>query len=320
MRFFDPPILGSLYAGTTLYVRAHNMALERDRLSFMSKSFIEGLHGGYFQGFNLTGDKIVDERSEFQHIQIFDTPDNGRIMVLDDIVQITTRDEDSYSEMLTHVPMFEHGAVKNVAIVGGGDLAVAEEALKHPSLQSVDLAEIDGRVVDLCREHFADINASAFADNRLNIHIRDAAEFLKEPAQKGKYDLIVSDRPDPVGPAEVLFSDQFYSTIGDALSPTGIAVFQTGAPFFQADELRDTCRQLRDVFKYSGVYLTVTPTYTGGFMALTWASNGFNLGQDETLAKVPARVAEAGLKTTYYNADMHRAAYALPNWIKDIIA
>ena len=286
----------------------------------MSNSFIEGLHGGYFQGFNLKGDKIVDEHSEFQHIQIFDTPDNGRVMVLDDIVQITTRDEDSYSEMLTHLPMFEHGEVKNIAIVGGGDLAVAEEALKHPSLEIVDLAEIDGRVVDLCREHFSELNESAFNDDRLNIHIRDAAEFLKESTQKGKYDLIVSDRPDPVGPAEVLFSDQFYRTISEALSPTGIAVFQTGAPFFQADELKDTCRQLKDVFKFSGVYLTVTPTYTGGFMALTWASNGFNLGQTENLEKVSARVAASGLKTTYYNADMHLAAYALPNWIKDIIA
>ncbi len=285
----------------------------------MTESFIEGLHGGYFQGFKLKGPMLVDERSEFQHIQIFDTDDNGRIMVLDGIVQITTRDEDSYSEMLTHLPMFEHGNVKNVAIVGGGDLAVAEEALKHTSVSTVDLAEIDGRVVDLCREHFADLNASAFADERLNIHIRDAAEFLKEPEQRGKYDLIVSDRPDPVGPAEVLFSDQFYRTISDALSPNGIAVFQTGAPFFQAEELSDTCRQLAHVFPHSGVYLTVTPTYTGGFMALTWASKGFALGREENLKLVDQRVSDVSPKTTYYNAKIHKAAYALPNWIEELI-
>ncbi len=281
----------------------------------MSEKFIEGLHGGYFQGFKVKGRMLVDERSDFQHIQIFDTDDNGRIMALDGIVQITTRDEDSYSEMLTHLPMFEHGHVKQVAIVGGGDLAVAEEALKHPTLEVLDLAEIDPRVIDLCREHFPELNATAFKDPRLNIHTRDAAEFLKEPAQQGKYDLIISDRPDPVGPAEILFSDQFYRTISDALAPNGIAVFQTGAPFFQADELRDTCRQLRAVFPHSGVYLTVTPTYTGGFMALTWASNGFALGQEQNLRQVESRVDEAAISTTYYNARMHSAAYALPNWI-----
>ncbi len=262
------------------------------------------------------GDMLVDERSTFQHIQIFDTEDNGRVMALDGIVQITTRDEDSYSEMLTHLPMLEHGNVKQVAIVGGGDLAVAEEALKHKSVETVDLAEIDGRVVDLCREHFTDLNASAFDDSRLNVNICDAAEFLKEPEQLGKYDLIVSDRPDPVGPAEVLFSDQFYRTISDALTPEGIAVFQTGAPFLQAEELSDTCRQLRNTFNHSGVYLTVTPTYTGGFMALTWASKGFALGREDNLKLVQQRYADTAISTTYYNPAIHRAAYALPNWIE----
>lgn len=282
----------------------------------MTQTFIEDLHGGYFQGFRLKGDMLVDERSKFQHIQIFDTEDNGRVMALDGIVQITTRDEDSYSEMLTHLPMLEHGHVKQVAIVGGGDLAVAEEALKHKSVEAVDLAEIDGRVVDLCREHFADLNDSAFDDRRLNIHIRDAAEFLKEPEQLGKYDLIVSDRPDPVGPAEVLFSDQFYRTISDALTPEGIAVFQTGAPFLQAEELRNTCAQLRSTFSHSSVYLTVTPTYTGGFMALTWASKEFALGREENLKLVEQRYADSAISTTYYNPEIHRAAHALPNWIE----
>lgn len=284
----------------------------------MTQTFIEGLHGGYFQGFQIDGEMLVDEHSDFQHIQIFDTNENGRILVLDGIVQLSTRDEDSYSEMLTHPPMFEHGNVRQVAIVGGGDLAVAEEALKHSSVDCVELAEIDGRVVELCREYFVDLNESAFADSRLNINILDAAKFLQEPNQKGRFDLIVSDRPDPVGPAEILFSDQFYLTVSDALSDNGIAVFQTGAPFFQADELKDTCRQLRNVFPHSGVYLTVTPTYTGGFMALTWASKGLALGQEKTLAQISDRHTDANVKTTYYNPKIHKAAYALPNWIQDL--
>src|SRR5580698_1505752 len=134
-------------------------------------SFKEKLHRGYAQTIELEGGPLAEEKSKYQRIRIFDSVANGRVLVLDDIVQITTRDESAYAEMLTHLPILEHGAVKRVMIVGGGDLSIADEALKHKGVKEVVLVDIDGRVVELCREYFAEINAKAFADKRLKIEI-----------------------------------------------------------------------------------------------------------------------------------------------------
>jgi len=286
----------------------------------MPLTFVEVLHKGFAQSFEIS-EMLVEEQSTFQNIKIFDTPLNGRVMALDDIVQITTRDEASYSEMLTHVPAFDllaQGALaKRVMIVGGGDGAVAEEALKHTGLESVEMVEIDSAVIDHCKEHFASINAAAYADARLQVHVRDAFEYLKEPSSQGAFDIIIADRPDPVGPAEILFADVFYETVAAALSPTGVAVFQNGAPFYQPSELADTMPQLRRAFKNAGVYYTVTPTYTGGPMALTWASNGSVLGKADD-AKLAELFAKAAFRTDYYTPALHNAAFKLPAWLERI--
>ncbi len=144
----------------------------------MPNSFKERLHKGYAQSMELSGKPIVEEKSQFQRIKIFDSVANGRVMVLDDIVQITTRDESAYAEMLTHLPLLEHGRASRVMIVGGGDLSIADEALKHKGVKEVVLVDIDGRVVELCRQHFGEINAKAFKDKRLKIEIADAFEYL----------------------------------------------------------------------------------------------------------------------------------------------
>jgi len=150
--------------------------------------FRERLHKGYAQSMELTG-VVAEERSRYQAIKIFDTVANGRVMVLDDIVQITTRDESAYAEMLTHLPLLEHGKGERVMIVGGGDLSIADEALKHRSVKEVVLVDIDGRVVELCREHFGAINAKAFKDKRLTIEIADAFEYLGRKEAKARFDL-----------------------------------------------------------------------------------------------------------------------------------
>src|SRR4029434_8170532 len=129
--------------------------------SVRTKMFRERLHKGYAQSMEVT--KVLsDEKSQYQQIKIFDTVANGRVMVLDDIVQITTRDESAYAEMLTHLPLLEHGKAERVMIVGGADLSIADEALKHRALKEVVLVDIDDRVVELCQEHFGAINAKAF--------------------------------------------------------------------------------------------------------------------------------------------------------------
>jgi spermidine synthase len=285
----------------------------------MANSFLEKLHPGFSQTIELEGAPIVQEKSRFQNIQIFDSKRNGRVLVLDDIVQLTTRDECGYSEMLTHVPMFEHGSVKEVMIVGGGDMAIAEEALKHRGVKTVFNVEIDERVVDLSRRHLSEVNAAAFADERLKVQIEDAFVFLADKANSHRFDLIIADRPDPVGPAEVLFGDTFYERVSRALARGGFAVFQNGVPFFQPEELTDTLKQLQRTFRYCGVYLAVVPSYIGGFMALTWVSNDAVLGNPAKSASVDAAFAASRLRTDYYTPAIHRAAFALPAWIERLV-
>src|SRR5664279_2330369 len=147
----------------------------------------ERLHKGYAQTMDATK-VLADGKSRYQRIRIFHTIANGRVMTLDDIVQITSRDESAYADMLTHLPILEHGGVERVMIVGGGDLSIADEALKHKRVKEVVLADIDGRVVELCKEHFAGINARAFADKRLTIEIADAFEYLGRSESKARFD------------------------------------------------------------------------------------------------------------------------------------
>jgi spermidine synthase len=278
----------------------------------------ESLHEGYAQTMQVTK-LLADEKSRFQHIRIFDTVANGRVMTLDGIVQITTRDESAYAEMLTHLPMLEHGKVERVMIVGGGDLSIAEEALKHKSVKEVVLVDIDGRVIELCREHFAAINAKAFKDRRLMIEVADAFEYLGRKSSKARFDLIIADRPDPVGPGKALFGETFYERVKGALKPGGFATFQTGVPFYQPAEITEALRELRAFFPQSGLYLSVVPTYIGGFMALSWAGKGKKLGTPAGIRKAATAFKRAKLKTDYYNAAIHAAAFALPSWIAKLI-
>jgi len=281
----------------------------------------ERLHKGYAQEMELQGKPLADERSQYQRIKIFDTVANGRVMTLDDIVQITTRDESAYAEMLTHLPLLEHSKASRVMIVGGGDLSIADEALKHKGVKEVVLVDIDGRVIELCRKHFGEINAKAFKDKRLKIEVADAFEYLGRKQSKSRFDLIVADRPDPVGPGKALFGETFYDRVLGALKPGGFATFQTGVPFYQPWEITEALNELAEFFPSSGLYLTVVPTYIGGFMALSWAGKGKNarLGTPSGIKKAAAAYKKAKLKTDYYNPAVHAACFALPEWIKRLV-
>lgn len=282
-------------------------------------SQVERLHQGYAQSMEITK-VLADEQSRFQHIRIFDTVANGRVMTLDDVVQITDRDESAYADMLTHLPMFEHGKVERVMIVGGGDLSIADETLKHKNVKEVVLVDIDERVIALCKKHFGAVNAKAFKDKRMKVHAADAFEFLARRECKNRFDLIIADRPDPIGPGKVLFGETFYDRIKGALKPGGYATFQTGVPFYQPWEVTEAIQELQSFFPKCGLYLSVVPTYIGGFVALTWATKGGKaLGTPAGIKKASAAYKRSKLKCDYYNPAMHQAAFALPNWIAKLV-
>ncbi|MEE8438820.1 MAG: polyamine aminopropyltransferase [Micropepsaceae bacterium] len=284
----------------------------------VSGPFVEHLHKGYAQLLN-PSKILANERTRYQEIKIFDTAGNGRVMMLDDIVQITTRDESAYAEMLTHLPILEHGKAERVMIVGGGDLSIADEVLKHKKIREVVLVDIDERVVELCGKYFGEINARAFKDKRLKIEIADAFEYLGRDESKSHFDLIIADRPDPVGPGKVLFGESFYQRVKRALRAGGFATFQTGVPFYQPEEITKALKELNKYFPKAGVYLTVVPTYVGGFMALAWAGKGKRLGTPAAIKAAARRYRALKLKTDYYNPSVHAASFALPEWIKRLI-
>lgn len=279
------------------------------------KKFTEELYKKYNQ--NITIEKIItSQKSKFQNILIFDSKYFGRILTLDKVIQITEFDHFYYSEMLSHIPIITHGKVKRVLIIGGGDGAIAHEVLKHNSIKEVFICEIDQDVINLSIKYLKKINFGSLKNPKVKIIIEDASQFIKRNKFKNYFDLIIADRPDPIGPGKNLFKIKFYKDIKNALSNSGIAVFQNGVPFFQKKELKDTMKYLKSTFNYSGVYLTVVPTYIGGYMALTWSSNAIDISKKVNLGKHSKVINK--LNTQYYTKEIHYTSFILPKWIKEI--
>ncbi|MBF0327467.1 MAG: polyamine aminopropyltransferase [Alphaproteobacteria bacterium] len=281
----------------------------------MSDWFRESLYDHWSQSF-LISRELYRSQGGMQDIALFETPGFGRVLTLDGIIQVTTGDEFIYHEMLAHVPIYAHGAVRSVCVVGGGDGGMLREVLKHRSVEHAVLVEIDAAVVEFCRSHMPTVSAGAFDDPRCEIVIADGLKFMAETDRK--FDLIVIDSTDPIGPGGVLFTEAFYKDCARRLTAEGIVVNQNGVPFLQGEEITDTWRRRRPHFADVGFYVAAVPTYVGGFMALGWASHSTR-PRTEGLDQIHARFAAAPVATRYYTPDLHRAAFALPRYIQELI-
>ncbi len=279
------------------------------------KQFVEALHKGYAQSFEVER-VLYRDKTEHQDLIIFETPTFGRVMALDDIVQVTTRDEFVYHEMMTHVPILAKGDVRDVLIIGGGDGGILREVLRHKSIERATMVEIDRTVVDLCQEHFPDISAGAFDDLRTDLIITDGVKFVAETDQR--FDVVIVDSTDPMGPGEVLFTESFYADCHRVLKDGGVLVTQNGVPFFQGEEVTNTFQRMGKSFKDNGFYTAVVPTYIGGFMTLGWGTDDVTL-RDVAVETLNQRFAQADIKTRYYSPEMHKAAFALPPFIRDLM-
>lgn len=280
------------------------------------KTFSEELYKNYYQ--SITIEKlIINKNSKYQKILIFDSKKFGRVMTLDKILQITEYDHHGYSEMLSHLPIIAHGNIKKVLIIGGGDGAIANEILKHNYIEEIFICEIDEDVINLSKLYLKNINRKSLDNSKVKIIIEDASKFITNTNLKNNFDLIIADRPDPIGPGKSLFNINFYKNISNILSKSGVAVFQNGIPFFQKKELQETNTYLKNIFKYSGIYLTVIPTYIGGYMALTWGSKKTNISK-VNIDTINNKTITDLLNTKYYNAAIHKSSFNLPTWIKKI--
>ena len=277
--------------------------------------FVETLYDSYGQRFSID-EVFFESRTEHQHLLIFHNAKFGRVMALDGVVQTTERDEFYYHEMLAHVPLFAHGAARRVLIVGGGDGGLLREVVKHRGVEQVTQVEIDESVVEMARTWLPDHSRGAFDDPRFELVIADGAEFVRTAERR--FDVILVDSTDPIGPGEVLFSTEFYRNCDALLAPGGVLVNQNGVPFMQLDEVRKTARAFRELFADWHFYGVAVPTYVGGIMTLGWAT------QEPTLRSVPlevleARFADAAIDTRYYTPAVHRGAFALPRFVEEAI-
>jgi len=281
----------------------------------LTEWFHESLYPSVRQSLRI--DNVVYRgKTKFQDVLIFENEYLGRVLVLDDVVQTTEADEFFYHETLSHVPIVGHGAAKAVLIVGGGDGGMLEEVLKHPIDRAV-LVDIDGEVVELCREHLSSICGAAFDDPRTELMIGDGIEFVQTTEQR--FDVIIVDSTDPVGPGEVLFGKPFYEVCRSILRQDGVIVTQNGVPFFQGPELTQTHRFFSALFKWSGFFLVPVPTYSGGHMAFGWASDSRDLSVTD-VSTVQSRLDLLSLETRYYNADVHVGSFALPNCVRGLMS
>ncbi len=275
---------------------------------------VEKLHADHAQA--LREDRVLyDSETAHQRLRVFENPTFGRVLTLDDVVQVTEADNFIYHEMLTHVPILAHGAARRVLIVGGGDGGMAREALRHASVEHVTMIEIDAGVVDFSRKYLPAISDGAFDDPRLTLTIADGAEYMRGTTDR--YDVIIVDSTDPSGPGEVLFTDSFYGHARRALAPGGILVTQNGVPFLQPDELRRTMRAFAALFADATCYLATVPSYAGGPMAFGWGTDGN--ARHVTLATLQTRFADAGIATDYYTPEVHKAAFALPPYVARLL-
>lgn len=277
--------------------------------------FEETLHPGLHTRLRI--DRLLYEgKSDHQHLILFENPEFGRVLALNGVVQTTERDEFIYHEMLAHLPLLAHGAAREVLIVGGGDGGMLEEVLKHDTVARATLVEIDAGVIEFSKEYLRSICGDAFEDPRAEVVIADGVDHVERTAER--YDVIIVDSTDPIGPGEVLFTERFYAGCKRALAPGGVLVTQNGVPFLQGDELRNTLAALKPRFADATCYTATVPGYVGGCMAFGWATDDTSL-RTVPLEVLEQRYAAADLQTRYYNPAVHQAAFALPGYIADII-
>jgi spermidine synthase len=261
---------------------------------------------------------LYEMQTEHQHLVLFEHKFFGKMLMLDGATQITKKDEFIYQEMMSHIPIFAHGSAKDVLIIGGGDCGIAEEVLKHKSVQRLTQVEIDASVVEFAKEHFPEFTKPVFADKRFESVIDDGMKYVARTDRR--FDVIIVDSTDPQGPGKVLFSNRFYAACKRCLTKGGVMVTQNGVPIFQPRELTSGVAKFRKLFADGSCYVAAIPTYVGGHMAMGWATDNPRL-RETPVKTIAERYRKAGsFRTQYWTPEVHKAAFALPRFIADLVA
>ncbi len=258
--------------------------------------------------------QLYSGQSDFQRIDVFQSKEFGRFLTLDGYMMLTEKDEFIYHEMITHVPMAVHPSVQRVLVIGAGDGGVIRELARYKDIENIDLVEIDEMVVEVCKE-FLPQTACAFKDERLSIYYQDGLKFIRKC--QNEYDLIIVDSTDPFGPGEGLFTKEFYGNCYKALRDDGIMVNQHESPFYDGDAMAmgRAHKRIVESFSISRVYQAHIPTYPSGHWLFGFASKKYHPIKD-LRAKEWNKLE---IKTGYYNTKLHKGAFALPNYVEELL-
>jgi len=258
--------------------------------------------------------QLYTAQSEFQRIDIFESEEFGRFLTLDGFMMMTEKDEFIYHEMIVHPAMAVHPHVRNVLVIGAGDGGVVRELVRYDFIETIDVVEIDEMVVEACKQ-FLPQTALSFADPRVQVKYQDGLRYIR--SYEDAYDLIIVDSTDPFGPGEGLFTKEFYGNCYKALREDGIMVNQHESPFYEADAaaMQRAHKRIVESFPISRVYQAHIPTYPSGHWLFGFASKKYHPIQDVRSEEWKA----LGLKMKYYNSQLHLGAFALPNYVEELL-
>ena len=258
--------------------------------------------------------QIYSGKSEFQRIDVFESPEFGRFLVLDGYMMLTEKDEFIYHEMITHVPMAVHPDVKDVLVIGAGDGGVIRELTQYPEIRHIDMVEIDPLVVEVCKKYLQK-TACRLEDPRVSIHYEDGLKFVR--SKKEEYDLIIVDSTDPFGPGEGLFTREFYGNCFKALREDGILVNQHESPYYTEDAIacQRTHKNIVQSFPISRVYQAHIPTYPSGHWLFGFASKRYHPLKNLDEIRWNMR----GIATRYYTTTLHKGAFYIPAYVEELL-
>jgi len=259
---------------------------------------------------------LLQKQTPFQYLQMLKSDTFGTFMTLDGYIQLTEMDEFVYHDMICHPAMAVNPLIKRVLIIGGGDGGTAREVARYKHIEKLDMVEIDGDVVDACIKYMSTTSSVLTNEPRLNLIIGDGLAFVRD-APDNSYDLILVDSTDPFGPGEDLFTVEFYNNCSRVLSEDGILINQHEGAFYEGDvlQMKKAHSKIKEVFPIAKVYGFNVPTYASGYWYFGFASKKY-----DPIADLKAdKWSEFGLDTRYYNSELHKGAFALPNYVKKIL-
>ncbi len=282
----------------------------------MSEKIFERLTAG--SGVYFDGTLLERRQTPFQLLEVYDTPDLGRIFRLDGCNMTSERDEFFYHENLVHPAAVAHPHPRQALVIGGGDGGSSKELLRHSTLEQVHMAELDPVVIEIAKAQFAAVHRGAFDNPRLKVTVGDGLAYLRETPVR--YDLVSMDLTDPVGPSVELYSAATFSLAKRAMSANGALTLHIGSPFSHPGRVRSTLSNLRQVFKRVTPYFVYIPVY-GSIWGFACASDVLDPRAHLRGTQVERRIlAKRGIgDLQYYNGDTHQAVFALPNFVRELV-